>query len=201
MRASALGIFLLLTCALFGFTQPAPAEAALPPDAKKMISDYEAFEKTVMAEAEAKLRTQRDKLFSDLQGLQDALTKQGNLDAAVAVREKIKELTIAMKAKNAEIRNDPGNLSSFSNHSPGAVLYFTVTGKTSGSVWGTGVYTMDSTLAVASVHSGALKAGEEAIVKVTILAGQAKYTGTTQNGVTTGSWGSYDKSYKVERFE
>src|SRR5689334_559273 len=47
------------------------------------------------------------------------------------------------------------------------VFYFEVTGATTGIVWGSGPYTDDSSLATASVHAGALKAGEVGVVKVT----------------------------------
>lgn len=101
---------------------------------------------------------------------------------------------------NAEenVLPDPGNLTSYALKGSGD-FFFAVTGATSGSVWGTDTYTLDSKLAVASVHSGAVKAGESAVVKVTLLPGQDSYVGTARNGVTSSAWGKYNNSYKIER--
>ena len=50
----------------------------------------------------------------------------------------------------------------------GATYYFRVTGEAAGPLWGTDVYTGDSAIAVAAVHAGLVKAGETAIVKITV---------------------------------
>jgi len=52
----------------------------------------------------------------------------------------------------------------------GATYYFRVTGEAAGPLWGTDVYTGDSAIAVAAVHAGLVKAGESAIVKLTVVA-------------------------------
>ena len=63
-----------------------------------------------------------------------------------------------------------------------------------GSVWGSGVYTTDSNICKAAVHAGAVtSSGGTVTVKKT--AGCGSYTGTTANGVTTQSWGSFDSSF------
>ncbi len=82
----------------------------------------------------------------------------------------------------------------------GKTLLFDVTGTDNGSVWGTGVYTDDSSLAKAAVHAGVLAVGQNGIVKVTILPGQQGYAASTQNGITSGSWGSWVGSYRVEAY-
>lgn len=98
-----------------------------------------------------------------------------------------------------EILSNPGNLTSFTDAKPGDTMQFRVTGKSrGGSVWGTDLYTTDSALAVVAVHAGVLEDGETGIVKVTFAPGQDTYEGTSKNGVTTSSWGSYQISYKVE---
>ena len=50
-----------------------------------------------------------------------------------------------------------------------------------GTVWGSDVYTDDSTLAAAAVHAGAVGAGETGLVKVTILPGESSYDASTRN--------------------
>ncbi len=55
-------------------------------------------------------------------------------------------------------------------------------------MWGGGdenVYTDDSNLGTAAVHAGALKVGETAMLRFTILPGQDSYIGSTRNDVTT----------------
>ncbi len=79
-----------------------------------------------------------------------------------------------------------------------SVLYFEVTGSVWGSIWGTGIYTDDSTLGTAAVHAGILEPEELGVVKVTILPGQDSYESSEQNGVTSQSYGSWVGSYRIE---
>ncbi|MFO7627391.1 MAG: LCCL domain-containing protein [Candidatus Fermentibacteraceae bacterium] len=95
------------------------------------------------------------------------------------------------------VLDDPGNLVDFRGQE-GMTYYFRVTGSTQGSLWGTGVYTDDSSLATVAVHAGVLQEGQVGVVKVTILAGQSSYDGTTRNGVTSRSYGNWHGSYMVE---
>lgn len=81
----------------------------------------------------------------------------------------------------------------------GATYYFRVQGSVEGQMWGTDSYTGDSVLAAAAVHAGAVKAGESAIVKVTVLQPLAQYQGSVRNGVTSSDFGRYGIAYGVER--
>jgi hypothetical protein len=91
---------------------------------------------------------------------------------------------------------DPGSLTGYATQF-GKKLAFTVTGRADGSLWGTGVYTLDSTLAAAAVHAGVLKVGETGVVKVEILVPPPAFAGTTQNGVTSSPWMAYpDGAYQ-----
>ena len=68
----------------------------------------------------------------------------------------------------------------------------------SGSVWGSGPYTGDSTLAVAAVHAGAVKVGETKIVKVRLVKDPGGYFSSTANGITTSPYGPYSTgAYEV----
>ena len=69
-------------------------------------------------------------------------------------------------------------------------------GFATGSVWGAGPYTADSSICTAALHAGVIGADGGA---VTVLRkpGQASYDGSESNGVTTRSWGSYDASFDV----
>jgi hypothetical protein len=66
-----------------------------------------------------------------------------------------------------------------------------------GSVWGTGVYTNDSHLCTAAVHSGIISASTGGTVSYTLLPGRSAYCGSTRNGVSSSSYGSWSTSYSV----
>jgi len=95
---------------------------------------------------------------------------------------------------SADVIAAPNNLVGFRNR-VGQSLQFSVTGSTSGSVWGSGVYTDDSSVAVAAVHAGVVAPGQTAEVTINIQAGQSSYTASTANGVTSRSWNSWGGSY------
>src|SRR5262249_7641608 len=76
----------------------------------------------------------------------------------------------------------PGHPRNFANQ-VGQVFYFTVTGANNGALWGTDVYTTDSSLAMAAAHVGAVKVGETGVVKVTIVVPPPNFQGSTRNGV------------------
>jgi hypothetical protein len=92
---------------------------------------------------------------------------------------------------------DPGNLAGYRDK-VGQSFLFEVTGATGGQVWGSDVYTDDSSLATAAVHAGVLRDGQKGVVKVMVLEGKSSYDSSTRHGVTTGSWGSWQGSFKVE---
>jgi hypothetical protein len=62
--------------------------------------------------------------------------------------------------------------------------------------FGTDIYTDDSTVCYAGIHAGVIDNSGGPIL-VTILPGQASYTGSTRNGFTTLSWGAYPGSVSV----
>jgi choice-of-anchor C domain-containing protein len=64
----------------------------LPEDARKRVKEFEAEEEAIRKKAEADIKTRRLKLIEDLQALQLAYTKEGKLDEAVAIRERIRQL-------------------------------------------------------------------------------------------------------------
>ena len=72
---------------------------------------------------------------------------------------------------------------------------FVLMGSNDENVWGSMIYTEDSPLTVAVVHSGFVQVGQVCVVTFKILPGQSSYIGSTQNNITslawTGWWGSY----------
>jgi hypothetical protein len=69
-------------------------------------------------------------------------------------------------------------------------------GGTESEIWGTGVYTDDSSIGTAAVHMGLITFVGGGDVTIRILAGRSSYTGTLQNGVTSGDYGSWDASFE-----
>lgn len=67
-----------------------------------------------------------------------------------------------------------------------------------GTVWGSGPYTADSDLCQAARHAGAIDRNGGKIL-VARSEGLSGYTGSSQNGVTTQSWGAYDTSVEILR--
>ncbi|RKH20538.1 protease B [Corallococcus sp. CA047B] len=65
-----------------------------------------------------------------------------------------------------------------------------------GTVWGTDLYTDDSSVCAAAAHAGAIPASGGTVV-VTIQPGQSSYTGTTRNGITTNSYGAWGGSFSI----
>jgi len=63
-----------------------------------------------------------------------------------------------------------------------------------GQIWGTTVYTIDSDVCTAAVHSGAITSSG-GTVKVKTKGGCIRYQSSTQNGVTSGEWGEYHGSF------
>lgn len=62
------------------------------------------------------------------------------------------------------------------------------------SVWGTGVYTNDSSIGSAAVHMGLLTFEKGGEVTIEIRNGQASYEGSSRNGVSSSSYGEWGGS-------
>ena len=64
----------------------------------------------------------------------------------------------------------------------------TVTGATSGPVWGSSPYTDDSDIGTAAVHRGLLTVGQTGTIRKTSVGTISDFPGSTANGVTTWPW-------------
>ena len=79
----------------------------------------------------------------------------------------------------------------------GTTYYFRVTGVTEGQLWGTDIYSGDSTIGAAAVHAGLLKPGETDFFRVIVVTPPEKYPGTLRNGVTSTEYGRYQYAWKL----
>jgi hypothetical protein len=92
---------------------------------------------------------------------------------------------VAKDVKDPKEVPNPGSLSEYANK-VNETFIFAVTGKAGGSVWGTGLYSIDSDLAAVVVHAGLLKDGVKGSVTVTIGRASEGFSGSAANGVASG---------------
>ena len=80
-------------------------------------------------------------------------------------------------------------------------FYFVVqvVGSTRGTVWGSGAYTDDSSIATAAVHAGLLKPDELGFIRVSIAEGLESYAGSERNGIKSLDYGAWQGSFRLER--
>jgi hypothetical protein len=65
-------------------------------------------------------------------------------------------------------------------------------------VWGTDVYTVDSSVCVAAVHAGKIPASGGRVT-ITMRPGLKSYAASTRHGVTSEAWGAWPCSFEVDR--
>lgn len=80
----------------------------------------------------------------------------------------------------------------------GTVLtYGCPAGGSIGNVWGSGIYSDDSSVCTAAVHAGAISLESGGEVTIEVLPGQDAYVGSAQNGIESGAWGPWPGSFRV----
>lgn len=66
-------------------------------------------------------------------------------------------------------------------------------------IWGTDVYTDDSSICTAAVHAGVLQPGKAGLVTVVVGSGASAYLGSLRNNVTSMTWGPSGTSFSFTR--
>jgi LCCL domain len=105
------------------------------------------------------------------------------------------------QAASANILPDPGRMNAYANE-VGKTLSFRVTGPQPGvaaqqGVFGTTVYTVDSSLAASAVHAGAIRPGQTGVIRVTIVGAHPGFTASARNGVMSQPWGPW-AGFRIE---
>lgn len=150
----------------------------------------------LQADADEAVHALQRELLRRLRPLQEKYIKEGKLDEALAIRDRIRGL----KAGLLQARPDPGNLMAEGDPQPGQQVLYEVTGSADDVIWGTDVYTGDSALATAAVHAGVLREGETGVVRVTFVDTlNVAFNGSLRNGIESDSFGAYPVGYRVER--
>jgi LCCL domain len=65
-------------------------------------------------------------------------------------------------------------------------------------VWGTDIYTLDSSICNAAVHAGKLASDSGGSVTIELRPGESVYKGSTRNGIKTSDFGQYASSFVVK---
>src|SRR5262245_409651 len=65
------------------------------------------------------------------------------------------------------------------------------------SIWGTDIYTDDSSVCTAAVHAGFLTREVGGRVRITVLAGRESYRGSLRNGVVSDEYGPWAGSFSI----
>jgi hypothetical protein len=65
-------------------------------------------------------------------------------------------------------------------------------------VWGSDIYTVDSSICNAAVHAGKLTSESGGPVTIELRPGESSYNGTTRNGIKTNDYGKYGSSFVVK---
>ena len=68
-----------------------------------------------------------------------------------------------------------------------------------GTVWGTDIYTNDSSVCAAAVHAGVISSSTGGLVVVTKADGQESYVGSDRNGISTLSYSAWGGSFTVSK--
>src|SRR5438067_11372359 len=140
---------------------PAPARADdLPATARRLIEEADKEVKEIEERAQKAVEQRRRRMLAKLEELAASLMKEAKFAQAQAVRDKIEQLKGGAAAVGAAAQADPGTLTAFQGEL-GKSYNFEVTGAANGTVWGTDLYTDDSSMATAAVHAGVLQAGQK----------------------------------------
>ena len=70
-----------------------------------------------------------------------------------------------------------------------------------GGLYGSGPYTLDSSVRRAVVHAGILQHNELGLVRVKVIQFDGDHTSEPRNGVTPAKWGKYHASFTLEKVE
>lgn len=175
------------------------ADENLPEEAHKWIDEQQKIEDAIRKEAELKMRGTRMTLYGKLKQLQETYTKAGDLDRALALREQVRRLELAI-ASAVIYQGDVNQITRYRGQN-GKSLIFSVRGRTGAGIWGDGIYSDDSDLATVAVHAGLLQSGQSGLIKVTIMPGRDSYPTSSSHGVTSSPFQSYPGSIRVERVD
>ena len=175
-------------------------QTALPDAAREVVQRYDRQAAETREQYEKASATQRAQAIEQLERLGETYAANGLVNEVAAVRQAIQRIKAGGQPAGlgGAVLPDPGNVADFRDR-VGQSLMFDVTGSTTGTIWGDGVYTDDSPVATVAVHAGVLRDGERGVVAVTIRPGRDRYPGGMRNGVASQAYGGFGGSYEVKK--
>lgn len=90
------------------------------------------------------------------------------------------------------------NLVSFRGQTRQTISVYCPPNGTAGTVWGTDLFTDDSSVCTAGVHSGRISFAQGGTVRATLLPGVQSYVGTQRGGVSSRPYGTWHGSFVLE---
>lgn len=177
--------------------QPVAGPAPLPTDAQQIFDQFQQEQDAARRKYEQQLSQATDVVVKQLEALQKKYVDSGKLEDALAVRGHIQMLQARVAQAQAVAQAGP-NLAAYRGQ-VGKTFTFEVVGSINGPLWGSGIYTDDSSPAVAAVHAGLVQPGQRAQVTITLLDGLPAFEGSTANGVTSQAYGPWQGAFKIER--
>jgi len=178
---------------------------ALTARVSQIEESQEAFanKHAALAREAAALREQVDALSAALHDIEMASQQSSPVAPMPAdlLNDQTPETTGALLNGNSspdEAEGAPWSLRGIET-TPGQLLVYQITGSTQGRVWGTDIYTGDSSFAAAAVHAGLLQPDETGTIMVTILPGRETYRGSSRYGVASNDYLSWARSYTLQR--
>jgi hypothetical protein len=165
-------------------------------DIARLRQKLEGEIQAVQQKADEAAQGQYQQLAERLKPLQVACAREGLLDEALAIRARLRSLRGGVSG----VQPGPEVLTCRPQDVGRSFLY-EITGSTDGELWGTDVYTSDSSLPAAAVHAGLLKPGERGVVRVTILdtSDREEFPGSRRHGVSSEFWDSWELGFRVSR--
>ena len=122
-------------------------------------------------------------------------TQFGEVQVRLADVRDLRSLALEPEGEAVATIPDPGNMLALQNQI-GKVFHIRTVGG-AGPLWGTDVYTTDSSVAAAAVHAGVLRVGQAGVVKVKVIAPPPVFTGSARNGITSGAFGAFPGAFQV----
>jgi hypothetical protein len=119
----------------------------------------------------------------------------GEVQVKLADMRDLRSLSLGPEVEAASSIPDPGNMLALQGQI-GKVFHVRTVGGM-GPLWGTDVYTTDSSVAAAAVHAGVLRLGQAGVVKVRVVVPPPVFTGSTRNGMTSAAFGAFQGAFQV----
>lgn len=168
----------------------------LPGDARQIMHEYDDKCAVILRAAEAEFDELRAKAIEQLVPLGRDYARHGRLEEALAISETIARLQLL----RLPVVADPGSPQCWIGEEQ-QTYFVLVMGQSTGPLWGTDVYTADSTIATAAVHTGILAPGIAGVVKLELIPGQESYSGSERHGVASRDWGPFATSFRLEQVD